>query len=291
MSILITGGTGTIGSKIVEFLADRGADVVALARNPEKARFPAGVRPARGDFLDVDSMRAAMAEARTFFLLNAVAPDEFTQALVALNLAREAGIERIVYFSVIHSDIYVNVPHFAGKHAVERMIDAMNLPATILRAAYFMDNDAGLKDAILGAGVYPMPIGDKGLAMVDSRDIAEIAALELLRRDQSDRALPRTTINVVGPEPLTGKAVAGIWADALGRPVAYAGDDTAAFERAVRARAPAWMAYDMRVMADRFQSDGMRPEPGDVEHLTGMLGRPLRTYRAFAAETAQGWRS
>ena len=65
----------------------------------------------------------------------------YTQALIALNLAREAGIERFVYLSVIHSDLYVNVPHFAGKYGVERMIEQMGLNANILRPAYFIDND------------------------------------------------------------------------------------------------------------------------------------------------------
>jgi hypothetical protein len=46
------------------------------------------------------------------------------------------------------------------------------------------------------------------------------------------------------------------------------------------------MALDMRLMAERFLVEGMVPEPGDVERLTGMLGRPLRSYRDFAAEIA-----
>jgi hypothetical protein len=45
-------------------------------------------------------------------LLNALVADEVTQALITLNLARDAGIERIVYLSVIHADLYTNVPHF-----------------------------------------------------------------------------------------------------------------------------------------------------------------------------------
>jgi uncharacterized protein YbjT (DUF2867 family) len=291
MSILVTGGTGTIGSQVVRILAERGADVCAFLRSPEKASLPPGVRIAKGDLMDVESVRAALAGTRTLFLLNAVAADELTQALIALNLAREAGVERVVYFSVIHSDRYVDVPHFAGKYTAERMIIATGLPGTILRPAYFMENDAGLKDAIAGAGVYPMPIGGKGLAMVSARDIAEIAALELLRRDRSASPLPQLSFDVVGPDILTGPSVAAIWSGALGRVVVYAGDDTRAFERAVGAHAPGWMAYDMKVMADRFQSVGMMPEEGDVDRLVAMLGRPLRRYHDFAAETAARWRS
>lgn len=287
MTILVTGATGTVGRHVVEQLTHRGASVRALVRDPAKANLPAGVELAQGDLLDVDALRRAMSGVSTLFLLNAVVPDEFTQALIALNTARDAGIERIVYLSVIHSDRYVNVPHFAGKLGVERMIEQMGLPATILRPAYFMNNDVTIKDVVTGYGIYPMPIGSTGLAMIDARDIGEIAALELLRRERAAGPLPSERINLVGPDTLTGAQVAAIWSEVLGRPIAYPGDDTAGFETNLRRFMPSWMAYDMRLMAERFLTEGMRPDDGDVARLTALLGRPLRTYRAFAAEIAR----
>lgn len=283
-AILVTGATGAVGRQVVQQLARRGANVRALVRDVAKASgLPAGVAAVQGDLLDVDSLRAAFQGMDTLFLLNAVVPDEFTQALVALNLAREAGITRIVYLSVIHADRYVNVPHFAGKYGVERMIEQIGFGATILRPAYFMGNDLSIKDVVLAHGVYPMPIGAKGLAMVDTADIAEVAAIELLRRAQASGPLPTTRINLVGPDTLTGAGVAATWAEVLGRPIVHGGDDTAAFEANLRHFMPGWMAYDMRLMAERFLSDGMVPEAGDVQRLTTLLGRPLRSYRDFAS--------
>ncbi|AJY46522.1 SDR family oxidoreductase [Martelella endophytica] len=284
MTILVTGATGNIGNQVVQHLVSQGADVKALVRDPSKAEFPAGVDVVQGDFLNVDSLRSAFDGVSTLFLLNAVVPDEFTQALIALNVARAAGIERIVYLSVIHPDVYVNVPHFAGKFAVERMIEQMGMSATILRPAYFIQNEMMIKDAITSHGVYPMPVGDKGLAMIDVRDIAEIAALELLRRETAPAPLPLDRINLVGPETLTGAEVASIWSEALGRTIAYAGDDTDAFEGNLKQFMPPWMAYDMRMMGERFLTDGMLPEGGDVARLEALLGRPLRTYRNFILE-------
>ncbi len=288
MTILVTGATGNVGRHVVDQLVQRGAPVRALVRNPAKAaaaELPAAVDVVQGDLLDVDALRRAFDGVSTLFLLNAVVPDEFTQALVTLNVAREAGVERVVYLSVLHGDLYVNVPHFAGKFGVERMIERMGFAATILRPAYFIDNDVTIKDVVRGYGVYPMPVGGKGLAMVDARDIAEVAALELLRRHDAAHPLPLERINVVGPDTLTGSDVAAIWSDVLGRPVAYGGDP-AGFEQNLRQFMPAWMAYDMRLMSERFATDGMVPDAGDVARLTALLGRPLRTYREFAAAVA-----
>ena len=97
MTLLVTGATGRVGRQVVHQLVQRGADVRVLVRDPSKANFPAAVNVVQGDMLDIDSLRTAFSGVRTLFLLNGVAGDEFTQALIALNLARESGIERVVY--------------------------------------------------------------------------------------------------------------------------------------------------------------------------------------------------
>jgi uncharacterized protein YbjT (DUF2867 family) len=283
MTILVTGATGRVGRHVVQQLVDRGAQVRVLVRDPAKADVPAGVEVAKGDLLDIEALRSAFKGVRTLFLLNAVAGDEFTQALITLNIARESGVDRIVYLSVIHTERFVNVPHFAVKAGAERMIQQMGFSATILRPAYFIDNELMIKDVILNHGVYPMPIGAKGVAMIDARDIAEVAAIELLRRDQALGGLPNETLNLVGPDTLTGASAAAIWSEALGRPIVYGGDDPGGFEQNLATFMPKWMAYEMRLMAERYVSDGMVPEAGDVERLTKILGRPLHTYRDFAA--------
>ncbi|MDP9928463.1 uncharacterized protein YbjT (DUF2867 family) [Variovorax paradoxus] len=284
MSILVTGATGTIGSLVVQGLAAAGAEVSAFVRTAGKQRFPAGVKEVVGDLTDVPSLRAALSSVRTLFLLNAVTPDEVTQALVALNLAREAGIERIVYLSVIHADKFTDVPHFTGKHTVERMIESQGIPATILRPAYFMQNERMVQQVIQGYGVYPMPIGSTGVAMIDARDIADTAVAELLRRDRAPAPSPRVTLELVGPELLTGASVARIWSAALGRDVAYGGDDVAAFETQMAAQGPSWLAYDMRLMMAGIQKFGMHGAEGAADRLQNMLGRPLRKYSDFVKE-------
>lgn len=115
MAILVTGSTGTIGTQVLNFLDGHGAEVRALTRSPEKANFAAGVTAVKGDLADIDSIRAALDGVSTLFLLAPNAPDELTQAMLALNAAREAGVKGIVYLSVFKGEAYADVPHFASK--------------------------------------------------------------------------------------------------------------------------------------------------------------------------------
>ncbi|KQV10978.1 NmrA family transcriptional regulator [Pseudomonas sp. Root329] len=288
MSILVIGATGTIGSLITQGLANAGAEVKALVRQSGKRDFPAGVTEVVADLTDVPSMRVALSSVRTLFLLNAVTPDEVTQALITLNLAQEAGIERIVYLSVIHADKFTNVPHFTGKHTVERMIESLDIPATILRPAYFMQNERMVQQTIQNYSVYPMPIGAAGVSMIDARDIADVAVAELLRRDKASSALDRVTLELVGPQVLTGASVAKIWSSALGRDIAYGGDDVAAFEGQLASYGPTWLAYDMRLMMAGIQKFGMQAADGTVDRLEAIIGHPLRTYEDFVREAIAG---
>ncbi|ESQ86487.1 NmrA/HSCARG family protein [Asticcacaulis benevestitus] len=289
MSILVTGSTGTIGSQVLSALAGQSADIRALTRSPDTARMPTGVRPVRGDLADIESMRAALQGVSTLFLLAPNVPDELTQAMLAVNLAREAGVKGIVYLSVFKGETYTDVPHFAGKYTVERMIEAQDLPATILRPAYFIQNDIRQKAPVLGAGIYASPIGNKGLSMVDIRDIGESAAKELIRRDQAPVPLGIEAYNLVGPDALTGTDIAAIWTEVLGRTISYGGDDLISMEQRMKAMLPGWHALDLRLMFARYQSDGAIATDADLEHLTRLLGHPPRSYRAFAADAAVQW--
>lgn len=289
MSILVTGSTGTVGSQVLAQLSASGVDVRGLTRSPAQARLPAGVTAVPGDLGDLDSFRAALEGVSTLFLLAPNVADELTQAMQALTVAKEAGLKGIVYLSVYKGAAYADVPHFASKNTVEGMIDALALPATVLRPAYFIQNDLHQKEVLTTAGAYAMPIGDKGISMVDVRDIGDIAARELLRRERAAKPLPRETFDVVGPDVLTGTAVADIWSEVLGKPVRYGGNDTASVEQRMKTLMPAWHALDMRLMLDRYQSDGAAATDEELARFTRALGRPPRSYRAFAHEAASIW--
>ncbi|EFG84894.1 SDR family NAD(P)-dependent oxidoreductase [Novacetimonas hansenii] len=283
MSILVTGATGQIGSLVVERLAKEGADVMALTRDPSKIKPNDKVRAVKGDMTDPARMREILKETRTLFLLNAAAADELTQAMMTLDLAREAGIQRIVYFSVSQCELFVDVPHFASKYAIERLITSQAIPASMMRSGYFMQNDLAVIEAVK-SGIYPTPIGQRGVTMIDARDIADAITIELLRRDRTAHALPATQIDLVGPAALGGDDVAAIWSEVSRKPVHYNAVDLETFEQQLATRLPGWLAHDLRVMLRGVQHFGVIPSVESIAILEGVLGRPLRTYRAFAEE-------
>jgi uncharacterized protein YbjT (DUF2867 family) len=276
MAILVTGSTGTIGSQVLNKLQGFGVEVRALTRSPSKAQLPPGVVPVPGDLAGIS----------TLFLLVPNVADELTQAMLALTVARESRVKGLVYLSVLEADSYVDVPHFAGKYTVERMIEALDMPATVLRPAYFIQNDLRQKSAILDAGVYGMPIGSRGVSMVDIRDIGEAAALELLRRERASGALGREYYALVGPDVLTGERIAALWSEASG-----GGDDLAALEARMKTMMPAWHALDLRLMLGRYQSNGAVGTADDIARLTALLGHAPRSYREFTRDAVAQWRS
>ena len=147
-----------------------------------------------------------------------------------------------------------------------------------------MDNDVMTKDVIFNYGVYPMPVGNKGIAMVDTRDIAEVAAIELLRRDQASEA---KRDNKPGWTRLTHKPeIATIWSEALHHQVVYGGDDPSGFEQNLVKIMPKWMAYVMRLMAERYVSNDTLAKKRDVERLRQILGCPLHSSQEFATQFA-----
>src|SRR4051812_9930780 len=78
MKILVTGATGNVGGELVKILHQRGAEVRALARNPQAAKFAAGVEVVAGDMTNPESIREAVKGIDKLFLLNGVAADELT---------------------------------------------------------------------------------------------------------------------------------------------------------------------------------------------------------------------
>lgn len=245
---------------------------------------PEGVEVVQGDLLDPVSVRKALEGVDKLYLLNAVAPDELTQGLIAYDLAKKLKLKHIVYHSVFKVEQFKDVPHFASKLTIESALHEFNLPFTIIRPNYFYQNDVSLKDVMMKTGIYPMPLGTPGISAVDTRDIAEAAAIALTSEGHIGK-----TYNLNGPEILSGEKIASIWSGQLDKEIRYPGEDLDAFEEQMRQSAPSWSAFDIRMMFQGYLERGFAAEDGDIEIATKLLGHPLRRYEDFARETVEAW--
>lgn len=287
MKILVTGGTGNVGGAVARELLKRGAEVRVLARKqPEAGKLPDGVEVAIGDLLDPVSVEQAMVGVDKLFLLNAVVTDELTQALIAYGIAKRVGLKHVTYLSVFKVDQFRDVPHFASKLAVESALREFGVPYTILRPGYYIQNDATLKGALTGPGVYPMPIGTAGIAAVDVRDIAEAAAISLTEEGHEGQ-----TYDLVGPSMITGPGNAAIWSKLLSKEIKYTGHNFDQWEEQMRARVAGWTAYDLRMMFQGYFDRGFESTGTEVARMTKLLGHAPRSYEDFASETAGLWKS
>lgn len=281
MRTLVIGGRGTVGTEVVKRLLAAGEDVFIMTREVEP-RHPTGARIIRGDLDDAATVRSAARGMDRMFLLVAQSPREAEQGLAAVAGARAARLSRLVYMSVRMPAFASDVPHFATKQVIEQAVRGSGLPFTILRPNNFFQNDLAFLDVVMQYGVYPQPIGSKGIARVDVRDIADAAAIALVAGGHDGE-----TYEVNGPELLTGVDVADAYARQLGERVVYAGDSLAEWEASVRQLLPPWLVSDLKVMYEKFQTFGMSSTPRDDRRLTELLGRPPRRFDAFVAQITE----
>lgn len=283
MKVLVTGGTGQVGSNVARELLKRGAAVRIFTRDKEAKTAPVEAEIAVGDLLNPESLRAALRDVDKLFLLAGNVADELTQALIAYGLAKRTGIKHVTYLSVYKADRFGDVPHFASKVAVEKALREFDVPYTILRPGYFFQNEFALQPMLLRMGIYTMPIGTAGIAAVDVRDIAEAAAISLTTQGHEGQ-----TYNLVG-SLIDGPSNAALWSEALNKEITYTGHDFDAWEKQMSSYFPGWLAYDMRAMFQGYVERGFASTDAEVKQVAKLLGRTPKTYEAFVRDTAADW--
>ena len=239
-SILVLGGTGLMGREVLAALRRRGARARVLVRDPARLATTDGVDVHVGDLRDPASLRRAMHGVDVVFHISPHEADEIELTRTVVTACEDQGA-RLVFAGVhvtgrtaLHGWLVrrfygLMLPRYRGKLAIGRMVESSATDPVILCPSNFMQNDEVLIDVIRD-GEFVHPCHPKGLNRVDLRDVGEAAAGILL-----DPTTPSGTYPVVGPRDLTGPECARVWAEALGRPVRYAGDDDAALEAALAA--------------------------------------------------------
>ncbi len=179
--ILITGPTGNVGSAVIDSLKQLNGDyeIVAGLRDLTKgeAKFSAEkLSYVQFDFQDSGSFKVALASCDTLFLLR---PPELANVekifRPLIDSAKSCGVTHVVFLSVQGVERSRVIPH----NKIERLIADSGLSFTFLRPAYFMQNfSTTLKGDIHNREIY-LPSGDSKFALIDVRDIGDVAAIVL----------------------------------------------------------------------------------------------------------------
>nr|AEE65477.1 NAD-dependent epimerase/dehydratase [uncultured bacterium BAC AB649/1850] len=167
--ILITGGTGTLGGHVLPRLREAGHDLRVLSRG-ERASTD-GVTYVTGDLLKGEGIEPAVDGIHTVLHL-AGGPKGDDQATAHLmRAAVRAGVQHVVYISVIGAD-RVPLGYFKAKHGAEKAVSGSGLPWTTLRAAQFHDLVWTVVTKMGGMPIVPNPKVIR-FQPVDSRDVAD----------------------------------------------------------------------------------------------------------------------
>jgi NAD(P)H dehydrogenase (quinone) len=229
--LAVTGATGEVGRRIAARISSLGISQRLIVRDPARlCRLPGAEIAVASSYIDSAAMRQALSGIRTLFLISArdrfgvahlsakngvPAPryDRLQQHLAAIGAAKEAGVEHIVYLSVIHAapDATFILAH--DHFYTEEGIRASGISFTFLRASLYTDN---LPQYVSADDVIRAPAAEGRAAWVTRDDIADAAVAVLTGTGHEGRIY-----DVTGPEALTMAETAERLSTAVGRTITY----------------------------------------------------------------------
>lgn len=211
-SILIVGGTGTLGRQVVRRALDEGYDVRCIVRprqNPADFLRDWGASTVQADLTDPTSLPAALVGIHTVIDCSTARPEESSDKVdwegkVALiQCAQAMGIQRFVFCSILHCDRHPEVPLMNIKRCTEQFLEESGLDYTVFRLCGFMQ-------AIIGNYAVPVleeqPVwgtSDKSrTAYMDTQDVARVVMASLRAEEAVKKTLP-----LAGPKAYTTEEV------------------------------------------------------------------------------------
>lgn len=193
--ILVTGGTGVLGSRVVERLEQKGVEARVLSRGGRPGTIRGDLRT--GDGLDraVGGVDAVIHCASSPFRRVRQVDVEGTGRL--LEAAARAGVAHLVYISIVGVDRVPSYPYYRIKLETERVVEEFPVPHTILRATQFYDLVLAAMRVLDRLPVMPVPKGMPGQPI----DAGEVAG-RLVEIALSEPAAGRAP-DIGGPEVRT----------------------------------------------------------------------------------------
>jgi len=221
---IILGATGHIGSVVAETLLSQAEQVIAVARDADKAQRlkDKGAEIAAVDIHDADALRKVLNRGKRAFLLNPPAPidtdtdaEERKTVRAILSALEGSGLEKVVGESTMGTQPGDRIGDLSVLYEFEQGLKAQPIPAAINRGAYYFSNWDMQLDSIRETGALStMFPADFVLPMVAPADLGKAAARRL-----TSSITDIDTIEIEGPQRYSANDVARIFASVLGRPV------------------------------------------------------------------------
>lgn len=181
MKVGITGATGQLGQLVVAKLKVKtdASNLVALVRTPEKAA-ALGIEARAFDYNQPAGLADSLKGIDTLLLISgSEIGKRAEQHSNVINAAKEAGVKRIVYTSLLHAD--QSTLSLAPEHlATEAALKASGLAYTILRNGWYTENYTASVPSALQAGAFIGSAGDGKIASASRADFADAAVTVLL---------------------------------------------------------------------------------------------------------------
>jgi uncharacterized protein YbjT (DUF2867 family) len=275
--IVVTGATGTIGSRAVKLLAERGANVTVVVRDPKKADGLGARSVAVASFDDPEALRRAFEQADTLVAITPSGAGGFEQAMSLFEAARASGVRKVVRVSALKADPEGPTDNTRQHGRTEAALRATGLTHVILRPHLFMQNLLGSLGSILGEGKIYFGCGDGRMGMVDTRDVADCVAAAA-----TSSAFDGETLELTGPKSIDYHEVARAVGRALEREVTFVPVPPEAAGEAMRA----FGADDWTVGVVRDYSAAYARNWGDftTDEVKRVSGHAPRSIDDFARE-------
>lgn len=276
-TILTIGAAGPFAGLVVPALAERGVKVRGLVRNAKQsdAVLKSGASEvAVGDLTDRASLDAALKGVdAVFYVAPAFIANEAEVGQNMVDAAKQAGVRRFVFSSVIDPVIGALINHTA-KAPVEEAIIESGMEYALLQPTLFFQNFVRDWPDVVKTGTYGEPWSEETrFSRVDYRDVAEVAAIALTE----DRLL-YGTYQLCAEGFLNRKEVAALMGEVLGREIkAVRPDPPAAPDQAGNQPSP------IQLMFEWYDHHGLL---GNTLTLQAILGREPRTLQAYFEELA-----
>ncbi len=216
--ILVTGATGRVGYRLMEALADAGADATAMVRVEAKAAdLPGAPQHVVATFDDPPPAEILQGFDQVF-LLSQAHEEQAELEIVFIDAIAEAGHRPHIVKAASDGfqDPDCEVRFMRSHRQVTVHLDALGLPVTYLAPSLYMENLVAAADTIREEGSIAAPAGQGKVGFVAARDVAAVAA-RVLTSPGHDSAL----YVVTGPEALGYADVAARVSAVFARQVDY----------------------------------------------------------------------